>query len=61
MVAALMWINAPTAFPSYVGPLSSHTHGSDFSWLIGIVIGAGLYWGSQRAGYGTRVKPRRRQ
>jgi cytosine/uracil/thiamine/allantoin permease len=40
-----MWINAPTAFPSYVGPLSSHTHGSDFSWLIGIVVGAGLYWG----------------
>jgi nucleobase:cation symporter-1, NCS1 family len=44
MVAALMWINAPTAWPSYVGPLSSRTDGSDFSWLIGIVVGAGLYW-----------------
>jgi nucleobase:cation symporter-1, NCS1 family len=44
MVAALMWIDAPTAYPSYVGPISSHTDGSDFSWLIGIAIGAGLYW-----------------
>ncbi len=44
MVAALMWIDASTAFPSYVGPISSHTHGSDFSWLIGIVVGAVLYW-----------------
>jgi nucleobase:cation symporter-1, NCS1 family len=44
MVAALMWIDAPTAFPSYVGPISSRTDGSDFSWLIGIAVGAGLYW-----------------
>jgi len=44
MLAALMWIDAPTAYPSYVGPLSSRTDGADFSWLIGIVLGAGLYW-----------------
>ena len=44
MVAALMWIDAPTAFPSYVGPISSRTSGSDFSWLIGIGVGAVLYW-----------------
>jgi purine-cytosine permease-like protein len=44
MVAALMWINAAFDVPSYVGPLSSRTDGSDFSWLIGIVVGGGLYW-----------------
>ncbi len=44
MVAALMWINASSAFPSYIGPISSRTHGSDFSWLIGIAVGAVLYW-----------------
>ncbi|MGO9295189.1 MAG: purine-cytosine permease family protein [Streptosporangiaceae bacterium] len=44
MVAAMMWINASTAFPSYAGPLSNATSGSDFSWLIGIFVGAVLYW-----------------
>jgi NCS1 family nucleobase:cation symporter-1 len=47
MVAALMWINAQYAFPSYVGPLSSHFPGlqsGDLSWLIGIVMGGGIYW-----------------
>src|SRR5579859_1556233 len=47
MVAALFWINAYTAFPSYVGPISNHfpgLHGGDFSWAIGIVVGALLYW-----------------
>src|SRR5579864_2738485 len=47
MVAALFWINAGTAFPSYVGPISNHfpgLHGGDFSWAIGIVVGALLYW-----------------
>ena len=47
MAAALMWINADFAFPSYVGPISNHfpgLTGGDFSWAIGIVVGAGVYW-----------------
>ena len=47
MVAALMWINAAFAVPSYTGPLSNHfpgLHGGDFSWAIGIVVGALIYW-----------------
>jgi nucleobase:cation symporter-1, NCS1 family len=47
MVAALMWINAATAYPAYTGPISNHfpgLAGGDFSWALGIVIGAGLYW-----------------
>jgi len=47
MAAALMWINAAFAFPSYVGPISNHFPGlarGDFSWALGIVVGAGVYW-----------------
>jgi len=47
MVAALMWIDASTAFPAYVGPISNHfpgLAGGDFSWAIGIVVGSLLYW-----------------
>jgi purine-cytosine permease-like protein len=47
MVAALMWINADFAVPSYVGPVSSHLsglQGSDFSWAVGILIGGGVYY-----------------
>jgi cytosine/uracil/thiamine/allantoin permease len=47
MVAALMWINAGTAYPSYTGPLSNHfpgLQGGDFSWAIGIAVGALVYW-----------------
>ena len=47
MVAALMWIDADFAFPSYVGPISNHfpgLAGGDFSWAIGIAVGAGVYW-----------------
>jgi NCS1 family nucleobase:cation symporter-1 len=47
MGAALMWINAAYDWPSYVGPLSNHfpgLHGGDFSWAIGIVVGALVYW-----------------
>lgn len=43
MVAALMWIDAAYANPSYVGPFSSRTNGSDLSWLIGLVVGGVLY------------------
>jgi nucleobase:cation symporter-1, NCS1 family len=47
MVAALMWINAATAYPAYTGPISNHfpgLAGGDFSWAIGIVVGSLLYW-----------------
>jgi NCS1 family nucleobase:cation symporter-1 len=47
MVAALMWINAAFAVPSYTGPISNHfpgLAGGDFSWAIGIVVGALVYW-----------------
>jgi hypothetical protein len=47
MVASLMWINAEFAKPSYLGPISNHfpgLQGSDFSWAIGILVGAGVYY-----------------
>jgi purine-cytosine permease-like protein len=47
MVAALMWIDADFAVPAYVGPLSNHfpgLAGGDFSWLLGLLVGSGLYW-----------------
>lgn len=47
MVAALMWLDADFAVPSYVGPISKHfpgLAGGDFSWAIGIVVGALVYW-----------------
>jgi NCS1 family nucleobase:cation symporter-1 len=51
-VASLMWIDALYYNPSYIGPFSSRTNGSDLSWLIGIVVGAVLYaalsWSSVR-------------
>jgi purine-cytosine permease-like protein len=44
MVAAMMWIDAAFYFPAYTSPLSSATFGADFSWLFGLVVGAGAYW-----------------
>ncbi len=47
MIAALLWINASFAVPSFVGPLSNAfagLKGSDFSWILGIVVGAVVYW-----------------
>lgn len=41
--ASLMWIDALYYNPSYIGPFSSRTNGSDFSWLVGIVVGALVY------------------
>jgi nucleobase:cation symporter-1, NCS1 family len=40
MVAACLWIDS-TAF---VGPLSSRSVGSDFSFFMGLVVGGGLYY-----------------
>jgi NCS1 family nucleobase:cation symporter-1 len=47
MAAALMWINAAFAKPPYTGPISNHfpgLAGGDFSWAIGIIVGALVYW-----------------
>jgi purine-cytosine permease-like protein len=47
MLAALMWINAAFAVPAFVGPLSNlipALAGSDFSWLLGIVVAGLIYW-----------------
>ena len=44
MAAAMMWTDALYYVPSYVGPISSRTSGSDLSWLIGIVVGGLVYW-----------------
>jgi NCS1 family nucleobase:cation symporter-1 len=43
MVAALMWTDALYYVPSYVGPISHRTGGSDFSWLVGIAVGGLIY------------------
>jgi nucleobase:cation symporter-1, NCS1 family len=51
MVAALMWINVtastdPKAL-QFAGPLSNHfpgLAGGDFSWAMGIIFGAAVYW-----------------
>jgi nucleobase:cation symporter-1, NCS1 family len=53
MIASLMWINADFAVPSYIGPISNHfpgLQGGDLSWLIGIVVGAGVYYLLARKG-----------
>ena len=55
MVAALMWINADFAVPSYVGPISNSLQGADFSWAIGIVVGAGAYYLLARRGVRQEV------
>jgi NCS1 nucleoside transporter family len=44
MLAALMWIDAAFYVPAYTSPLSSATHGSDFSWLFGFLVGGLAYW-----------------
>src|SRR5260370_40153108 len=59
MVAALMWINAGTAFPAYVGPLSNPfpgLAGGDISSAIGIGVAYLLYCALS----GRSVRRRRR-
>jgi NCS1 family nucleobase:cation symporter-1 len=43
MFAAMMWINAAFDVPAYTGPLTNATNGADFSWLVGILVGAAVY------------------
>ncbi len=44
----MLWIDAQYYFPAYESPLSTATHGADLSWLIALVVGAGLYWALSR-------------
>jgi NCS1 nucleoside transporter family len=44
MVAAMLWVDAAFDFPSYIGPISSRLGGSDFSWGMGMIVGALVYW-----------------
>jgi cytosine/uracil/thiamine/allantoin permease len=58
MVAALMWINADFAEPSYIGPISDHfpgLQGGDLSWAIGMVVGGGAYYLLARRGVRQEV------
>ena len=44
MIAAALWLNA---YPPFVGPLASRLGGplgSDFSVLLGLIVGGGGYW-----------------
>ena len=44
MFAAMMWVDAAFYVPSYTGPLSNGTHGADFSWLFGLLVGGIVYF-----------------
>lgn len=43
MACAVLWINAKYYVPSFVGPIAKATNGTDFSWLIGILVGGAVY------------------
>ena len=43
-VAAAMWVNGEFYQPAYLSPISSATNGSDFSWLVGILVGGVTYF-----------------
>ena len=43
-VAAAMWVNGEFYQPAYLSPISSATNGSDFSWLVGIIVGGVTYF-----------------
>ena len=40
MVASCLWIDSS----AFVGPLSSRTSGSDFSFFTGLLVGGLVYW-----------------
>ena len=43
MVAALMWINAGTAYPAYTGPISNHFP----AWRAGTSAGPSAWWSAR--------------
>lgn len=48
MGAALLWIDAQFYVPSFLGPISRATGGSDLSWVLGIVVGGLVYYALAR-------------
>ncbi|MDA8047835.1 MAG: cytosine permease [Actinomycetota bacterium] len=42
--AAALWIDGSSYQPSFTSPISSATGGTDFSWLVGIVVASVVYW-----------------
>jgi purine-cytosine permease-like protein len=44
MAAAMMWVDGQFYVPSYNSPISRATGGSDLSWLVGTLVGGGVYW-----------------
>ena len=44
MFAAMTWIDAAFYFPAYSSFFSNRTHGADFSWLFGLIVGAVVYY-----------------
>lgn len=40
MAASCLWIDSP----AFVGPFSSRTSGSDFSFFMGLLVGGAAYW-----------------
>jgi len=44
MFAAMMWIDAAYYWPVFTSYLSTKTHGADFSWLFGMIVGAVVYY-----------------
>ena len=51
MAAACLWIDSP----AFVGPLSSRTAGSDFSFFMGLVVGGVLYYLLARPSVGEQI------
>jgi NCS1 family nucleobase:cation symporter-1 len=41
---AVLWVNGQYYQPSYLSPISRATNGTDFSWLVGILVGSAVYW-----------------
>jgi nucleobase:cation symporter-1, NCS1 family len=37
-----VWFAANTTF--YTGPMVSHLAGADISWILGLIVAAGLYY-----------------
>ena len=65
MFAAMTWIDAAFYFPAYSSFFSNRTHGADFSWLFGLIVGVAAYYlfvgvlGAQRdVGGPTTLTPR---
>jgi hypothetical protein len=44
LFAAMTWIDAAFYSPAYSSFFSNRTHGADFSWLFGLVVGAVVYY-----------------